>query len=65
MTTIDSLPAAISASDADEIPASQNGIVRKVTRAQLLAGYQQTLALPSGTLLNGQQLGAVISRHWS
>jgi hypothetical protein len=51
MPTIDQLAPAQAASDTDELPASQSGIVRSVTRAQLLAGTQPQLALPSATLL--------------
>ena len=51
MMTIDQLPQAISASDTDELPTSQNGVTRKVTRAQLLAGVQPVMALAPHTLL--------------
>lgn len=51
MGTIDQLAPAASVSDTDEIPISQNSITRRATRAQLLAGVQPELALPSGTLL--------------
>ena len=51
MPTIDQLAPAQAASDTDELPASQAGIMRSVTRAQLLAGTQPQLALPSATLL--------------
>ncbi len=49
--TIDALPPAISAADTDEYPTSQNGITRKVTRAQILAGVQPAFALGANTLL--------------
>lgn len=49
--TIDALPPAISSADTDELPASQNGITRKVTRAQLLAGVQPAFILGTNTLL--------------
>ncbi len=49
--TIDALPPAISAADTDEYPANQNGITRKVTRAQILAGVQPAFALAPNTLL--------------
>lgn len=58
MMTIDQLPQAISASDTDELPTSQNGVTRKVTRAQLLAGVQPMMALAPDTLL-GNPSGAV------
>ena len=51
MPTIDQLPPATAASDTDELALSQNGIARKATRAQLLAGVQPQLAVSSGTLL--------------
>ncbi len=51
MMTIDALPQAISSADTDELPASQNGITRKVTRAQLLAGVQPAFALPPNALV--------------
>ena len=58
MMTIDALPPAISAADTDTLPTSQNGITRKVTRAQLLAGVQPAFALAANTLL-GNPGGAV------
>ena len=51
MPTIDQLAPATAASDNDELLASQIGIARKVTRAQVLAGVQPQLAIRSGTLL--------------
>jgi hypothetical protein len=51
MPTIDQLPAATAASDADEIVVSQSGIARKVTRQQLLAGIQTQFVLSGGTIL--------------
>jgi hypothetical protein len=51
MSTIDQLAPAASVSDTDLIPLSQNTITRHATRAQLLAGVQPQLALPSQTLL--------------
>lgn len=53
MPTIGQLPGANSVSDSDEIPVFQNGQTVSATRAQVLAGFQQTLALPQGTLLGG------------
>jgi hypothetical protein len=38
MPTIDQLAPATAASNTDELIASQNGIARKLTRAQLTAG---------------------------
>lgn len=53
MTTIGQLPAANSVSDTDELPLFQSGQTVAATRAQFLAGMQQALALPQGTLLGG------------
>lgn len=53
MPTIGQLPNANSVSDTDEIPIFQNGQTVSATRAQLLAGFQQALALPQGSLLGG------------
>lgn len=51
MSTIDQLAPAASVSDADEFPVWQSGITRHATRAQLLAGVQPAIALPSHALL--------------
>ena len=51
MPTIDQLAPATAASDTDELPVSQSGIARKVTRAQVLAGLQPQLAIPTDTLM--------------
>ena len=51
MPTVDQLTPATAASSTDELPTSQGGILRSITRAQLLAGTQPAIALPSGTLL--------------
>ena len=51
MPTVDQLAPAAAAADTDELPASQAGTLRSVTRAQLLAGTQPALALQPGTLL--------------
>jgi hypothetical protein len=53
MPTIGQLPAAASVSDRDELPIFQNGATVAATRAQILAGMQQALALPQGSLLGG------------
>lgn len=50
MPTIDQLEAAVVAADDDVIPVSQGGTARRVTRSQLLAGTQSSLALNSGLL---------------
>ena len=57
MPTIDQLDAALAASDGDEIPTSQGGTVRKVTRGQLVTGLQPQLALASGSLLGRSSVG--------
>jgi hypothetical protein len=51
MPSIDDLEAAVAAADSDELVVSQGGVVRKITRAQLLAGLQPQLAVGSGQLL--------------
>ncbi|MBV8157016.1 MAG: hypothetical protein JO278_05130 [Dyella sp.] len=58
MPTLDQLPAALAPSDSDELLVSQNGVARKMTRAQLLAGVQSSLTLGSGEILAGPAAGA-------
>ena len=58
MPTIDQLAPAIAASDSDELMINQNGISRKITRAQLISGLQAQLAIPSGTLVGRSSSGA-------
>lgn len=50
MPTIEQLEPVVVASDDDKIPVSQGGIVRRVSRAQLLAGMQSALSLSTGLL---------------
>ena len=57
MPTIDELPPAFSVSDTDEIAVSQSDVARSATRAQLLAGLQPALALPSGAVLGRVSAG--------
>ena len=57
MPTIDELAPATAATNTDEILVSQNGTVRKITRAQVLAGVQPALAIPAGTLLGRSSAG--------
>ncbi len=57
MPTIDSLQQAFSVSDSDELMVSQSDVARKATRAQLLAGVQAALAVPSGTVLGRLSAG--------
>lgn len=58
MPTIDQLAPATAASDSDALISSQNGIARKVTRAQLIAGLQPELSLSCGALLGRSSAGA-------
>jgi len=51
MPTIDQLAPATAAADTDEHIVSQSGTALKMTRAQILAGLQQQIALESGVLL--------------
>ena len=57
MPTIDELAPAIAATDGDEFPVNQNGITRKITRAQILAGLQGQVVLPPGSLLGRSSSG--------
>ena len=57
MPTIDELAPATAASDTDELLVSQSGIVRKVTRAQVLAGTQPAIAVSNGVLLGRSSSG--------
>ena len=51
MPTIDELEPATAVSDIDELLVSQNGVARRTTRAQMLAGIQPQIALGSEMLL--------------
>ena len=51
MPTIDQLEAALATSDADAVMLSQNGVAKKATRAQLLAGMQPQLLIGSPRLV--------------
>jgi hypothetical protein len=57
MPTIDQLPDALAASDTDELLVSQGGVARKMTRAQMLAGVQPSLAVGAGQVLAGPPSG--------
>ncbi len=57
MPKIDELAQATASSDNDELVAGQNGVVRKMTRAQVVAGLQQQLAVASGALLGRSSPG--------
>ena len=57
MPTVDQLEAAPAATDTDELVASQAGTLRRMTRAQLLAGTQSEITLTSGYLLGRQSSG--------
>jgi hypothetical protein len=65
MPTIDQLAPATAASDADELLVSQSGIARKVTRAQVLEGLQQQLAIGSGSLLGRSSAGTGVPEQIS
>ena len=58
MPTIDELAQATASSDGDELVVSQNGVARKVTRAQIVAGLQPQLAIASGSLLGRSTFGS-------
>ena len=57
MPTIDELEPAAAAADDDYLPVSQAGVMRRVTRSELLAGYQSALALAPGGLLGRGSAG--------
>jgi hypothetical protein len=57
MPTIDELDPALAAADTDVLPASQGGVLRRLTRAQLVAGLQPNLAVPPGALLGRAAAG--------
>lgn len=57
MPTIDQLAQATAASDTDELLVSQNGIARKVTRAQVISGLQPQIAVNQNQLLGRQSPG--------
>ncbi len=57
MPTIDQLDAASAVAAMDEMPVSQNGVLRKATQAQVVAGLQATLAVPQGNLLGRSSSG--------
>jgi hypothetical protein len=57
MPTIDQLAPATASSDTDEMMANQSGVSVKVTRAQVIAGLQPALAIPSGTVLGRESSG--------
>jgi hypothetical protein len=58
MPTIDQLAAATAASDTDELMASQSGIARKITRAQIVSGTQPQISVATGSLLGRISAGA-------
>src|SRR4051812_11980499 len=57
MPTISQLAAATASSDTDELLVSQNGVARKITRAQVLAGMQRQIAMGSDALLGRASSG--------
>lgn len=58
MPTIDQLSSATAASDTDTLVSSQNGVARKVTRAQIVAGLQPQIAVSSGYVLGRHSAGS-------
>ena len=58
MPTIEELTPAAAAADEDFVPVSQAGVMRRVTRSQLLSGVQPALAVASGALL-GRTTGGI------
>jgi len=58
MPTITQLTGVAASADTDEMPVSQNGVVLKATRAQIVAGLQPQIALASGQLLGRVSSGA-------
>ncbi len=58
MPTIDELAPALAAADTDALPASQGGVLRRVSRAQLREGLQAQITLSPGELL-GRGGGAI------
>ena len=57
MPTVDQLAPAPAATDTDELAASQSGVLRRMTRAQLLAGTQSQLSMSTATLLGRTSAG--------
>lgn len=57
MTTVDQLHAATGVAATDVLAVSQNGVLRKATQAQIVAGLQPTLAVPHATLLGRSSAG--------
>ena len=57
MPTIDELVPAAALADDDFLPVSQAGTMRRVTRAQMLAGMQPALALAQGGLMGRSAAG--------
>ena len=57
MPTIDELLPADAVADDDYVPVSQAGVMRRVTRTQMLAGTQPALALGQGTIVGRSELG--------
>lgn len=57
MPTIDELDPALAAADTDMLPASQGGALRRLSRAQVVAGLQPQISAPPGTLLGRASAG--------
>lgn len=58
MPTIDQLSPATASSDGDAFMASQGGVVRRVTRAQITNGFQPAISINSGVVLGRSSTGA-------
>ena len=61
MPTIDQLETALATSDGDAVMLSQNGVARKATRAQLLAGVQAQLLLNPARLVGRTTAGVGVA----
>jgi len=57
MPTVDELETATAVGSSDELPVSQNGVLRKTTQALIVAGLQPTLAVPQANLLGRNSAG--------
>lgn len=57
MPTIDELSPAAASADEDLVAVSQGGVMRRVTRAQMLSGMQAALAVAQGGLLGRSATG--------
>ncbi|MBN8925459.1 MAG: hypothetical protein J0H19_02420 [Rhodospirillales bacterium] len=58
MPTIDELAPATAAADTDQLVVSQAGLTRRLSRAQVVAGLQPELSIPSGRLIGRSSTGS-------